>query len=356
MNVNNNLPIRIQDWFRSRGITDRILEENEIGWSDKTNEIVIPIFNTTKDVVFNKRRRDPLVTDGPKYRYDSGAEMALYGIHQRLDSPIFITEGELDALLLQSLGMCAVSSTGGAQSFHHEWRNYFQGLDTYICFDNDEAGMEGMIKVQSIIPHAKVLIVPQEESVKDVTDYFKKHTVNEWIQLMEEARTYPIPIAPSGIPRSLSLIRGGITELNQASNGTLEIQRELRGQGKDTRLTERILDKIANRLDFFQRQLKSFKQHGPRSDRASSDIIRAKEEPIPRFIQFQPNGFAKCIWHTEKTASMKYNDTRYEKYPNTLKCFSCGARGDVIDVVMQLYNVEFQAAINLILGKNEQEK
>lgn len=49
-------------------------------------------------------------------------------------------------------------------------------------------------------------------------------------------------------------------------------------------------------------------------------------------------GFAVCPFHTEKTASLKV-------YPNRFYCFGCGAHGSVIDFVMQLFNLDFGAAI-----------
>lgn len=50
-------------------------------------------------------------------------------------------------------------------------------------------------------------------------------------------------------------------------------------------------------------------------------------------------GFAVCPFHTEKTASLKV-------YPNRFYCFGCGAHGSVIDFVMQLFNLDFGAAIS----------
>ncbi len=49
-------------------------------------------------------------------------------------------------------------------------------------------------------------------------------------------------------------------------------------------------------------------------------------------------GFAVCPFHTEKTASLKV-------YPDRFYCFGCGAGGSVIDFVMQLFNLDFRAAI-----------
>lgn len=347
MNV-TNLPIRIQEWFLARNITLATLEANNIQWDADWKEIVIPIFDKKGNHLFNKRRRDPAMESGPKYRYDTGATVSLYGIHRPFTEPLFITEGELDALVLQSLGFTALSSTGGANSFQREWRLYFDGFPTYICYDNDAAGITGAMRTQSMIPHAKILSIPLEDGVKDVTDFFKKHTISDWMKLMAEARTYPIPEPLLGIPQSKTHLKVAIAHLRTASDEILNTQRELRGNGQDTRLTESILDYIRHRLEFYQRHLQSFRRRGPQD---GDEVRRAKEVPIHKYVQFQPNGFAKCLWHTEKTASMKYNDLRYDRRPNSVKCFACSASGDVIDVVMALYNLEFKDAINHILNK-----
>lgn len=75
------------------------------------------------------------------------------------------------------------------------------------------------------------------------------------------------------------------------------------------------------------------------------DLARAKEVPISNFIKFNRASFANCIWHTEKSPSMKY-------YPkdNHIHCFGCGQSGDVIDVVVKMNNVSLPEAIKICLN------
>lgn len=93
--------------------------------------------------------------------------------------------------------------------------------------------------------------------------------------------------------------------------------------------------KIQGRLKNFQ---KIKENHGREKE-------MAKSIPIDQYIEFQ-SGFAQCVFHSEKTGSMKY-------YPkdNHVFCFSCKKRGDVIDVVMAKFNLNFVEAIKLILNK-----
>lgn len=55
-------------------------------------------------------------------------------------------------------------------------------------------------------------------------------------------------------------------------------------------------------------------------------------------VQFNSRGFAKCPFHTEKTASLSIKNEHY-------KCFGCGAYGSVIDFVMKYYGLKFMQAV-----------
>ncbi|MCO7121943.1 CHC2 zinc finger domain-containing protein [Ihubacter massiliensis] len=55
-------------------------------------------------------------------------------------------------------------------------------------------------------------------------------------------------------------------------------------------------------------------------------------------VKFNGRGFAKCPFHTEKTASLSIKNEHY-------KCFGCGAYGGIIDFVMESYGLSFQQAL-----------
>ncbi len=76
----------------------------------------------------------------------------------------------------------------------------------------------------------------------------------------------------------------------------------------------------------------------------NNNLQLAKQAPIENYIDFK-GGFAKCLWHNERTPSMKH-------YPNKNKvhCFSgCGSK-DVVDAVQQIHNVDLPGAIKIILN------
>ena len=55
-------------------------------------------------------------------------------------------------------------------------------------------------------------------------------------------------------------------------------------------------------------------------------------------IHFNSRGFAKCPFHTEKTASLSIKREHY-------KCFGCNAYGGTIDFVMNYFGLKFMPAI-----------
>ena len=254
-----------REYLHSRGITDEAIKRFKIEGDEQ--KIIIPIKG------FNKYRTFP----EKNYFYDKGYKAALFGVEQLNGSTwCVLTEGELDALRLASIGIPAVSGTGGAGTFKQEW---IQELPKHvlICYDTDRAGKENAEKIHWAIAGSRVIQLPDE--YKDVTDYLVMHSKEDFEGLIQKSVVIPRP---------------------------------------EVKLVYRVIK--------------------PRLEKGE-DIQRAKSVPIPSFIKFKQNK-AKCLWHEEKTASLHF-------YPdsNTLYCYGCNKRADVIDVVMRLENLNLKEAI-----------
>lgn len=282
------MPPKIQTWLNKRGISDEIIAKNKLFWD--SHAIGIPIFDKDGNVLFNKYRRDPEYEHGPKYWYDKGGQQALYGIHNLKDAvEVIICEGELDALLLQSNGFCAVTSTGGSQSFKKEWCDELLGRTIYVCFDNDLAGKQGTARIAQMIPDIKIIPLPEMIDmlpIKDITDFFKVVNKENFKFLINFAWT------PDPSPSKSKLPKRKKTNINDPN------------------------------------------------------LLRAaKEYPLTNFIQVNKSGFAHCPFHAEKAPSFKI-------YPNnTWYCFGgCGAGGDTIDFIMRLENLNFVEALQRLAG------
>lgn len=203
--MNVNMPDRIREWLNARGITDEVIKDNGIFYDEKTRRIGIPVRGEDNMLVFHKYRRDPEDTEGPKYTYDRGGRAMLFGARLLWkEGPVIICEGEFDAMLLESKGFVAVTSTGGAFTFREEWLPILEGKDIYICLDNDQAGQQGTLKIARMIPHAKVMVLPGVGSKGDVTDWFLQegNNVEGFQMLMSIAEALPPePPAPRHKPK-----------------------------------------------------------------------------------------------------------------------------------------------------------
>ena len=300
------------DWLHKRGITDEVIALFNISIHDHPQ--IGECIKIPYSAEHSKYRRDPLDERKPKYLYDAGGKVTLFGADQ-LDGTkyrrVVITEGELDALVLWSMNIPAVSSTGGALSFQEEWAKdltYWCGsAPIYLCFDNDDAGAEGMVKVLKYIPDAKVIFVPEQPGVKDITDFVSRG--GDFHALMATARGYQ-----------------SITEVEDD-----------RLQRKAQWLPTRFHDKY---LDAHRQQAERANRPAPNRADISDEVLRAKAYPMDNLIEFRMKK-ACCPWHNEKTPSLAY-------YPktNSAYCFGgCGRAYDSIDAYRMKYGVGFVEAV-----------
>lgn len=351
---NTRLPERIRKYLKDRGLSEQIID-TRLDWNG--THIVIPIYDGDGRILFRKMRRDPDTdgwSDAPKYLYEKGATAALYGVDfLSVNSIVFLCEGELDALRLMSEGLCALSTTGGSGTFLDEWADLLKGREVVVCYDNDEAGIKGAIRVQAQLPTARILTLPRgdqqasEGNIKDVTDYLKHHSIESFLTLANEAHTYILPKEPEGVIESKKQIKDLVAAYRMTAEQCVLALRDARMSFRgDYELLEQLRRHVLARYDHFQHLLKSFDRSGVKD---SSRIMRAKAVSILQFITFNRQGFGKCLWHDDSKPSLFYNKDG-SKFPNTVKCFSCGYKGDAIDVVMKIRGCTFKEAIDNLLG------
>lgn len=327
-----------RSFLNKRGITDKVIDAFSIYTSDVadlglTDAIVIPVKFPDGSHNFNKYRRNPLEGDvKPKYLYDKGGKITLYGAnhlvaaskvvnqHKFEDglSKVVITEGELDTLVCWSQNIPAVSSTGGSMSFQEDWAESFKGLDVYVCFDNDEAGYKGMLKVLDYIPDAKIVIIPHNLGVKDISDFVEKG--GNMHALLQSAYS----VSDVEEARAIAEKLGGQWRVEEAKFFQMYIE-------KNT--VSNIPNSTTGGLNLDP------KIHG-RLEAAKSVDCRTLIE----FVKVGRHYKAKCLWHNDSDPSLTY----YEK-TNTCYCFVCGKYADAIDIVMARDNVNFKQAIKILL-------
>ena len=303
MQSNTNI---LNDWLNRRGITPDVIEMFGIESYEHPSIgecIKIPITNQ-----WNKYRRHPLDERRPKYLYDNGGKVTLYGWDHitKEHTEVLITEGEADCLVAWSNNIPAVTSTGGAMSFQEEWAELLSDKDVTLCFDNDDAGAEGMVRVLKYLPTAKVILLPEREGLKDISDYVAQG--GDLHALLATARRYLT-----------------MTDVVEDQQRRVPIY-------LPTRFHKKYIEE--------HRQKEERTTHTPVHYGGDDKVLRAKSYPIGELIEFTRHK-AVCPWHNEKTASLAY-------YPktNSAYCFgSCGRAYDSIDAYKMKYGVSFKKAV-----------
>jgi DNA primase len=299
------LPERIRQYLNGRGIPDEMIDLNLIGWNGW--RITIPIFNREGQLVFFKQVRDPENQDGPKMIAWPKGYLELYGWENLTSetSRIIICEGEFDRLVLEANGFKAATSTAGARAFKREWAKEFETIpEVHICFDNDEAGRKGALRVGSMIPHAKIMDLPTEVGEGgDVTDFFARlgKTREDFLTLREDAKPAP-PAEESLEPKYVPI-----------------------GRTKDPLLSERV-ERVKN--------------------------LNPIKKIVGQYVTLKPAGVqlsGLCPFHKDHMPSLIV-------YPSTgtFFCYGCGKHGDVITFVREMEHLNFGQALDALDRFNSQ--
>lgn len=287
-----DLPLRIRDYLRNgRGLSNEVIDSHLLGWNGE--RITIPIFDREGKLTFFKLAKDPEDhRNGPKMLASRGSHAELYGwehLPPKSDE-IIICEGEFDRLVLESRGFPAVTSTGGAITFLPAWGDALRVFPhVYVCFDRDEAGREGAIRVLRLIDHARVVELPEAVgNGGDVTDYFIRlgSKREDFVALLHAARRPELPMPEAPAPRQFRPENDEVAALKQL----VPIATVIGGSVQLRQIGERLV----GRCPFHQ-------------------------DVSPSFVVF----------------------TRTQ----TFHCFGCGAHGDAITFLRQYEDLSFLEAL-----------
>lgn len=157
-------------WYK-RCLTDDTIDRYKLGFYDGWN--LVPIFEAGEFVNFQCRRDEP--ERKMKYWYRTG-KVYLYneGVLP-FTKTVYITEGLVDAILLNQEGFTAVAAAG-VNSWKNEWYPKFSRIENiYYLEDNDAAGRVGARLVAKSLGLGKVKIVSftGRKEKYDTGDFFK---------------------------------------------------------------------------------------------------------------------------------------------------------------------------------------
>jgi hypothetical protein len=153
-----------------------------------------PVFYN--NVVMDTRRYNLLKFEGiPKIMSNAGADAGFvipYDIWVKTSSTTYVFEGEKKMALARTLGLNAITLTGGANTRPNDFvLHSFKDKDIIICYDNDKAGRDGAYKLyEKIKPLVKSVryinigeVVAQDgEDFYDMIMIYKK-SIDEFLAL-----------------------------------------------------------------------------------------------------------------------------------------------------------------------------
>jgi DNA primase len=161
-------------YLQARGINRDTAEKFRLGVVDDSTSrfhgrLSIPaLLPSGAPYSLRYRALDPEVQ--PKYLGDSGKETRLFNvraIHQPGDT-IHITEGELDAVVLDSLGFASVGVCGSNAWKRHHPRMFAGFARVFVWGDGDSAGSAFASKVSDSLLSVVQCRVPQGMDVTDL--------------------------------------------------------------------------------------------------------------------------------------------------------------------------------------------
>ena len=105
-----------------------------------------------------------------------------YDLLIKSNEPCYLFEGEKDMLIARELGINAYTLTGGAGAVPNEYSlSAFENKDIIICYDNDEAGKDGMVSMykalKDIAKSIKYINIGQvvKNKGEDFYDFIKRY-------------------------------------------------------------------------------------------------------------------------------------------------------------------------------------
>ena len=199
-----NLPDRVVEWFKGRGIKQQTLLDWKIGyqeeWMPQTgSKCRVIAFNYFLDgVLINQKFRD----GAKNFKMVKDAQLIFYGLDNLTNDsqPVVIVEGEMDALSVYQSGHTQVLSVpnGASKGAQLEYIDHaidrLESVKTFIIWtDNDEAGVNLRTELIRRLGEERCLLVKSD--LKDANEVLQKQGETEITRLIESAQ----PARLSGI-------------------------------------------------------------------------------------------------------------------------------------------------------------
>jgi len=212
---------RLAAVMADRRLSLAVIESERLGWDERRSALVIPyvLDRVPRYLKFKlPKGSKPAYLREPRGQVDFPYGVDALGGGDR----VVVCEGELDALVLRSLGVeNVVSVPNGAASASGQasriaWLDHLERFsDIVICFDADEAGAKGAESlVERLgIERCRIVKLPTiaDTTAKDPTDYVRAGATDVLLRAIETARGVDHPrVDPlGGRPRDEARVAAG---------------------------------------------------------------------------------------------------------------------------------------------------
>jgi len=221
------------NWLLNRGFTKETIRRFRLGLIEDgmTSWLAIPYY---KDGLLVNIKHRLLPPHEKSFRLLPEHETPLFNIDNlNISTPVYVTEGELDAIMLVQQGYeNAVSIPLGAGTFLTE---HFDALVVckriYLCYDSDVEGKKGAISAAERLGPERCFYI--KLPTKDINDFFLKHTKADFEAIIAESKTVG---------------RSTVLSLSQVFH-ELDISRSSKAIGDDIRFPWQNVDKIVGALE-----------------------------------------------------------------------------------------------------------
>ncbi len=201
-----------KDYFKMRGISDEVVKRFRLGFdpnfsagSETWEAVVIP-YNDYSYMVRN-------IHSSKEDRIQKRGQSQIFNI-DTLKTPgrVFVTEGEFDALSLETLGYRAVSLGGTSNVFkliNFLREHPVEGLSLCILPDNDEAGRSATITLASELEKLKIpfsmlnLCYPYKDANEALCQ--DRNTLAYRLDNLDKllSQSFELPRIPTAIPKTI---------------------------------------------------------------------------------------------------------------------------------------------------------
>jgi hypothetical protein len=167
-------------------LTNRGIGEESIwkfGLSGDDSRVVIPYVARNGDQTSERWRwLNPSEHGDSKYGGPPGMAVGIFNVRDLFRSPLYITEGEFDTIILSQAGRRAVGVPGG-RAFKKAWVWGFCDTDCIVIGDGDKTGRDFASTLSGLLaPVANSVRALSTPEGSDINDLFLRGELDGWMK------------------------------------------------------------------------------------------------------------------------------------------------------------------------------